>query len=551
MTEKEYKTRKTLSPSKAKVLVKQILGEMPLTAELYWLLRHRDGTLNSRYSLRQIKNHFPGMIADTEIFRQKNQPKEKVFIFTALHHWLHHASVMGLALSGLGYDVTIGYLPYADWFTPINRFDLRRQNLYTQQTFRQSSHLMQTFSFVTANAGYKALPEKLREKVEQISQLDTQYTLQIENVDAKCETYRLRLERNLSAARAALSWLENNKPDVVIVPNGTILEFGVVYEVARFLGIRTVTYEFGDQSDRIWIAQDSKVMLQNTEELWNAYKETSLSENENEKIQSLFEARRKASVWKNFSRRWQSAPVQGVKSVKDELGLDNRPVILLATNVLGDSLTLGRQIFTQSMEEWIARTVQYFAGRPDVQLIIRVHPGEMLTHGQSMVAVVHGVLPELPEYIHLIGPEEKVNTYDLIATADLGLVYTTTVGLEMAMSGVPVVVSGDTHYRNRGFTNDPTSWLKYYKMIGTILSNPSNFRLSEEQIKMAWAYAYRFFFNYPLPFPWHVGHLWVDVEAMSIKDVLGPAGLEKYRPTFEYLTGKPLNWKKIAARANK
>jgi lipid A disaccharide synthetase len=72
-----------------------------------------------------------------------------------------------------------------------------------------------------------------------------------------------------------------------------------------------------------------------------------------------------------------------------------------------------------------------------------------------MMDVISRVLPELPEYIRVISPEEKTNTYDLIAAADLGLVYTTTVGLEIAMSGVPVIVAGETHYRNKGFTLDP------------------------------------------------------------------------------------------------
>ena len=105
-------------------------------------------------------------------------------------------------------------------------------------------------------------------------------------------------------------------------------------------------------------------------------------------------------------------------------------------------------------------------------MVIRVHPGEVLIHGQSMMDVIKRVLPILPEHIHVIGPEEKVNTYDLIAAADLGLVYTTTVGLEMAMSGVPVIVVGETHYRDRGFTLDPEGWVKYYKTIKAVLEDP-------------------------------------------------------------------------------
>jgi hypothetical protein len=140
--------------------------------------------------------------------------------------------------------------------------------------------------------------------------------------------------------------------------------------------------------------------------------------------------------------------------------------------VLGDSLTLGRQIFSSSMAEWITRTVQYFTGRPDVQLVIRVHPGEIFTHGLSMVDVVKSVLPTLPEHIRLIKPEDKLNTYDVMEVADLGLVYTTTVGLEMSLIGLPVVVTGKTHYRDRGFTYDPETWVSYYKLLGQILENP-------------------------------------------------------------------------------
>ena len=49
---------------------------------------------------------------------------------------------------------------------------------------------------------------------------------------------------------------------------------------------------------------------------------------------------------------------------------------------------------------------------------------------------------DLPEHIHLVLADAKVNTYDIVEVADLGLVYTTTVGMEMVMSGVPVIVVG-------------------------------------------------------------------------------------------------------------
>ena len=133
--------------------------------------------------------------------------------------------------------------------------------------------------------------------------------------------------------------------------------------------------------------------------------------------------------------------------------------------MIGDSLTLGRQVFSDSMTEWIEKTVQYLASRADVQFLIRIHPGELVTKGPSVAEVVLKALglsseriAEMPEHIHLIPADAKVNTYDLVEIADLGLVYTTTVGMEMVMSGVPVIAVGNTHYRGKGFTLDPATW---------------------------------------------------------------------------------------------
>ncbi|HMD80783.1 MAG TPA: hypothetical protein VKE92_05705, partial [Anaerolineales bacterium] len=165
---------------------------------------------------------------------------------------------------------------------------------------------------------------------------------------------------------------------------------------------------------------------------------------------------------------------------------------------------------------------------------------ERLTHGPSMADVVKGALVEVPENIHLIGPLEKINTYDLMEISDLGLVYTTTTGLEMAMNGIPVIVCGETHYRKRGFTLDPMSWDEYYAMIDDALNNKKS--LTETHIGTAWEYAYRFFFEYPLAFPWRLMHFWKDMEVSPMRRVLSDEGQREFGRTFAYLAGEPIMW---------
>jgi hypothetical protein len=156
--------------------------------------------------------------------------------------------------------------------------------------------------------------------------------------------------------------------------------------------------------------------------------------------------------------------------------------------------------------------------------------------------VVESTHPDLPDHIHLVGADDPVNTYDLVEIADVGLVYTTTVGMEMAMSGVPVIVAGHTHYRDKGFTIDPDSWDAYYQALAQTLADPQANRLSRHQVDLAWNYAYRFFFEYPFPFPWHLLHFWNELENWSVEKVLSREGQAIFGDSFRYLMGEPVNW---------
>lgn len=519
--------------------IKNLLGSIPFSADLYDSIRK--GRPNTRYNLEQLAQHLPKAVEQARPFIAKAKPGKKLLLFATLHYWVEQAAIIGLALRGLGHEVTVAYLPYHDWRKDINKFDLRRQDLYTRRVLAPLNGLVHYASLLDIKPA-PVLPADLVEDISLVSVYDSQYTDQIEDVDKNSPIYKLRLQRNDFAARAALSFMQEVKPDAVLIPNGTITELGAVYRVARHLNLRTVTYEFNDQREQVWIAQDDEVMRQNTDLLWSARGGQKLSTEERALIDELEAARMGGRAFGKSVRKWQDVESKGGEVRREELKLDQqRPIVLLATNVLGDSLTLGRNVFAQSMADWIAKTVQFFATRPEVQLVIRIHPGERLTHGPSMADVVKSALPAIPENIHLIGPLEKINTYDLMEVAHLGLVYTTTTGLEMAMNGIPVIACGETHYRKRGFTFDPMTWDEYYAMADRLLKNKVT--LTEAQIETAWEYAYRFFFEYPLVFPWRLMHFWKDMEVSPMSRVLSDEGQKEFGKTFAYLAGENLDWK--------
>jgi hypothetical protein len=538
---------KKLNRLAAKSVVKQFLGELPLTAEFDWRFRQRNRSRKDHYNLERLQKSLPLAREVAEGFARSAPRGKNILFFATLHYWIEQSAYISLLLAGLGHKVTLMTLPYSEWHKRIDKFTQRQRNLHTQDALAALPPLVAPISMLDLKPA-PALPGQLRADVREISLWDAQYTLMREEVDLKDPAdravYDLRLERNTFAACTSLLWMQTNRPEAVLVPNGLILEMGIVFRVARYLGVPVMTFEFNDQREQIWLAQNSSIMRMDTDYLVAARCGLPMSEAMYERLADLENARRGAKVWGKSKRLWQYVSSQGAEKTRALLGLDHRPIVMLAANVLGDSLTLGRNVFAQSMTEWMTRTVQFFADRPEVQLVIRIHPGETIVpKARSMAQVAALALPELPEHIHIIGAKDPINTYDLIEIADLGLAYTTTVGLETAMNGRPEILCGQTHYRGRGFTMDPGSWDEYFAILNKVLADLPAHRLTEAQTARAWNYSYRYFFEYPRPFPWRLMNFWDDLAAWPLEKALGPEGRTQFGETYQFLVGEPFRWK--------
>ncbi|MCH7663877.1 MAG: hypothetical protein IH859_08430, partial [Chloroflexi bacterium] len=229
----------------AKEGLKQMLGSLPLTAELDWYLRKRGAPVRG-FKLKELD----AVLADWQALAAaspfRTEEKRTVLIFSTLRYWVSHTALLGLVLSSLGHKVTLGFLPYNDWAKPVNDFDLRQRNIYARNVLSKAEPTLKVLSFLDQRQA-SALPSNLKIAIEAVTVRDVQYTEQVEAIDEDGDLYALRLDRNLGAAKAALRWMDDNRPDVLITPNGMILEFGAIYEVAQHLDIPVVSYEFGEQ----------------------------------------------------------------------------------------------------------------------------------------------------------------------------------------------------------------------------------------------------------------------------------------------------------------
>jgi len=500
---------------------KAALGAAPWAAEVYQRTRHNGAVPPGGYRSDRLASALPRWAS--AIKRAAAPSGRRALVMSYLSWWLEHSSAVSILLASQGHAVDLAFLPYRTWKEASAPFDAHRQAAYLRSVLDAGRPWFRPIDLL--RVAPRRLPVELQQVIDRQSLLDVQYTQQREavNLDAPPDSdlYRLRRERNVRAAAAVLRLLTAGDYSVVIVPNGSILEFAAVYHAARSVGIPVVTYEFGEQRERMWLARDTQVMRQDTSGVWAARGSVPLTEAESGRVQDLYRARRGGESWGNFARQWQAGVSQGAAATRQVLGLDSStPLVLLCTNVVGDSLALDRQIFTEGMSDWLARTVQHFASRPDVQVVVRVHPGELLGAGQPSVEIVRQSLPDLGGRVVVVPPDSKINTYDLMELSHIGVVYTSTVGMELAMTGVPVIVAGDTHYRGKGFTDDPATWQQYVECLDRRVAESPGRRLPGAQIDLAWRYAYRFFFEYPMAYPWHLIGFWDDMAARPLEGVV-------------------------------
>jgi hypothetical protein len=98
--------------------------------------------------------------------------------------------------------------------------------------------------------------------------------------------------------------------------------------------------------------------------------------------------------------------------------------------------------------EWIEKLVAYLRGRPDLFLLIRVHPREFPNkrdsaksdHARKLEQLFHG----LPPNVRVNWPADDVSLYDLAQETSVFLNAWSSVGKEMSLLGIPVVIFSKT-----------------------------------------------------------------------------------------------------------
>lgn len=204
------------------------------------------------------------------------------------------------------------------------------------------------------------------------------------------------------------------------------------------------------------------------------------------------------SRWKG-SRDWiwfHEKPKEDISDISCELGVDfDKPSIGLLTNVFWDAQLHYPTNAFSNMLEWLIETIRYFVTRPEIQLLIRIHPAEVrgaIPSRQPIIQEISKAFPELPKNIVVIPPESQISTYATMSMCNAAIIYGTKTGVELTSTGMPVVVAGEAWIRNKGLTLDAKTKEDYFKILNTL---PFDKGMDEDKINRARKYAFHFFFR--------------------------------------------------------
>lgn len=308
---------------------------------------------------------------------------------------------------------------------------------------------------------------------------------------------RRYFEAAILATRAYARLIEVVRPTVAVFHHGLYVPQGAVGEVCRAKGVRVVNWLVAYRSGCFVFSHDDTYHHTLMTEPTAVWEDMAWGDRQRREIRDYLKSR-----WRG-SRDWigfHEDPSADLAAFPETAGLDPaKPVVGLLTNVVWDAQLHYPANAFPDMIAWVEATIRWFAARPDLQLLVRVHPAEIrgtVRSRQPIVEEIRTRFPVLPPNVFVVPPESRVSTYAALERCDAALIYGTKMGVELTAVGIPTIVAGEAWIKNKGLTLDADSAEAYFAHLARL---PLGERLPPETVDRALRYAYHFFFRRMIP----------------------------------------------------
>ena len=253
----------------------------------------------------------------------------------------------------------------------------------------------------------------------------------------------------------------DNAPEKVIIPNGTLALEAVLRNQCHRKGIPYMTFENYMGEDTIIYKKNDEVMKLD----WDEEMETRWRHN-------LTKEEIAAAADRFFSELRIGRHKYAILNREQ----DRRKVnpygrfVCAFTNLNFDTAVIGKHTIFSNMEDWLVSLTDFWAATvSELKLVIRVHPAEVKMRsgtGEFMGDILRERVKS--DKIIIIDSTEPVNSYDLMEYMEYGLIYSSTIGLEIAHLGKTCVVAGKPYFLNKPFVITPSDQFDYFNTLSML-----------------------------------------------------------------------------------
>jgi hypothetical protein len=287
----------------------------------------------------------------------------------------------------------------------------------------------------------------------------------------------------LSAYRVAVEFhhfLHVVQPQAVIVFNGLMFPEATARWVARKHGIRVITHEVGFQPFSAFFTDGDAT----------AYPidipgEFELNPDQNAQLDEYLEQRFRGDFSMAGIRFWSH--MESLSETLTQRMQNFRQIVPIFTNVVFDTSQVHANTIFEDMFAWLDKNLEIIREHKDTFFIIRSHLDEMRPGKESQETVKDWVIKiHLEDYenVLFVEPQAYLSSYELIQKAKFVMVYNSSIGLEAALLGAPVICGGKARYTQIPTVFVPETQAAYQEMAEEFLNSsnsvpvPSDFRMN-------------------------------------------------------------------------
>ena len=329
---------------------------------------------------------------------------------------------------------------------------------------------------------------------------------------------RKKLVYCMTMTKIASNLYSREKPDRVFMLHGIYATWGPFADYFISQGVDVIIYaQTASRLGCFLFSRNSREYELVAKKAWTDFSKSPLSDEEEAQIDAYLSSRFQGTLGERLVYEKNIDPKSDKKAALTALsdkGYSKRYVLF--PNLAWDACVEGRgsPVFVDIFS-WLEGTIDYFTKHPDYQLIIKLHPAELVWEkGTTSVGeYIRSKFPELPRNISVLKPDTPLSAYDLITSDTICLTFNGTIGLEMATQGVPVLAPGNAHYIDAGITRKVGVAREYFRL----LDNPAELiEFARKNQKLAKKYAYFYFLRVMIPIPFYRTDIWGPIDRAAL-----------------------------------